>query len=133
MINISNIIKEKLVHNGGKVDISLLKGNKSFQVQLTDDGLLVDNLNSEPFLSWEVFEKAVELLEQEGGNALKGDAMGSKLGEDGLPINSIEGYIAKEVYGKELGDSVFRRISPIVNILIWAGVCENGKGKLVLK
>jgi hypothetical protein len=89
-------------------------------------------LSSDPFLTWEVFEKAVELLEREGGSALKGDAMGSKLGEEGLPFNSIEGYIAKEVYGKKGGDSVFRRISPIANILIWSGICENRKGKLVL-
>ena len=133
MIDISKIIKEKLVHSGGTADVRLLKGNKSFQVQLTSDGVVVDNLQNEPFLSWIVFEKTIELLEREGGNAIKGDAMGSKLGEEGLPINSIEGYIAKEVYDKKIGDSVFRRISPIANILIWAGVCENGKGKLVLK
>lgn len=59
--------------------------------------------------------------------------MGSQLGEDKLPLNSIEGYIAKEVYGKRDRDSIFRRITPIVNILIWAGICENGKGKLLLK
>lgn len=133
MIEISNIIKEKLLHNEGIAEVSLLKANKSFHVQLRDDGILVDNLQNEPFLEWKVFEKAIELLEREGGNAVKGDAMGSKLGEEGLPINSIEGYIAKEVYGKKTGDSVFRRISPIVNILIWAGVCKNGKGKLTLK
>ena len=38
--------------------------------------------------------------------------MGFKLGEEELPTNSIEGYIAKEVYGKSIGDSVFRRITP---------------------
>lgn len=133
MINISKIIKDKLIKNGGMAELQMLIGHKTFCVKLENDGVLVDNLHSEPFLAWEVFEKAIELLEQEGGNALKGDAMGSKLGEDGLPINSIEGYIAKEVYGKELGDSVFRRISPVVNILIWAGVCENSKRKLILK
>ena len=47
--------------------------------------------------------------------------------------NSIEGYIAKEVYDKSIGDSVFRRITSIVNILISVGICENGRGKLILK
>ncbi|MEG1312577.1 MAG: hypothetical protein RSD47_11315, partial [Romboutsia sp.] len=70
---------------------------------------------------------------KDGGTALKGDAMGFKLGEGKLPTNSIEGYIAKEVYDKSIGDSVFRRITPIVNILIWVGICENGRGKLILK
>lgn len=59
--------------------------------------------------------------------------MGCKLGDRGLPFNSIEGYIAKEIYGKKAGDSVFRRISPIVNILVWSELCENGVGKLMLK
>lgn len=133
MIDISNIIKEKLVNNEGRVEVSLLKANKSFHIQLIDGGIMVNNLKNDPFLEWKVFEKAVELLEVEGGIALKGDAMRSRLGEEGLPINSIEGYIAKEVYGKNNGDSVFRRISPIVNILIWVGVCKNGKEKLLLK
>lgn len=133
MIDISNLIKEKLEGKDGKAEITLLKANQSFKVELTSGGILVNNLNNEPFLAWAVFEKAIELLEREGGSALKGDAMGSRLGEEGLPINSIEGYIAKEVYGKKTGDSVFRRISPIVNILIWAGVCKNDKGRLILK
>lgn len=56
-----------------------------------------------------------------------------KLGDGNLSIDSIEGYIAKEVYNKEIGDSVFRRITPIVNILIWSELCENRTGKLILK
>ncbi|MDA3733559.1 hypothetical protein PBV87_18935 [Niameybacter massiliensis] len=50
-----------------------------------------------------------------------------------LPTNSIERYIAKEVYDKSIGESVFRRITPIVNILIWAEICKNGRGRLILK
>lgn len=133
MKDISDIIKEKLLKNDGRVEINLLKANRTLHVELSNGGLLVDNLGNESFLEWKVFEKTVELLEKEGGIALKGDAMGSKLGEGKLPFNSIEGYIAKEVYGKKAGDSVFRRITPIVNILIWAGVCKNGKGKLILR
>lgn len=133
MIDISTMIKEKLEKNEGKAEVSLLKANRSFHVELTSGGVFVDNLKNKPFLEWKVFNKAIELLEQEGGNALKGDAMESKLGEAGLPFKSIEGYVAKEVYGKKTGDSVFRRISPIVNILIWVGVCENARGKLILK
>ena len=129
----TNIIKEKLLQKNGVVEIGLLKGNRSFIVRLTDGGVMVNNLANAPYLSWEVFEKAVELLEQEGGEALKGNAMGCKLGDRGLPFNSIEGYIAKEIYGKKAGDSVFRRISPIVNILVWSELCENGVGKLMLK
>lgn len=58
--------------------------------------------------------------------------MNYKLGETGLPIDSVEGRIAFKVYGKQLGQSVFRRITPIACILIWAGLCVNQSGKLIL-
>ncbi|UDN58532.1 hypothetical protein [Clostridioides sp. ES-S-0010-02] len=130
---VTSKIKEKLKNNGGIAKIKLLKGNRYFNVILKEDGVLVDNLDKEALLEWKVFEKTIELLENNGGTALKGDAMGFKLGEGKLPINSIEGYVAKEVYDKSIGESVFRRITPIVNILIWVGICENGRGKLILK
>lgn len=132
-MDVTSHIKEELKNNGGSAKVKLLRGDRYFNVTLTDDGVLVDNLDKKPLLEWKVFEKTIELLEKNGGIALKGDAMGFKLGEEKLPINSIEGYIAKEVYNKSIGDSVFRRITPIVNILIWIGICENGRGKLILK
>jgi hypothetical protein len=58
--------------------------------------------------------------------------MNYKLGDDGLPMDSIEGHIAHVVYGKNPGDIIFRRIIPIACILVWAGICENGVGKLIL-
>lgn len=132
-MNIVNKIKEKLNDNGGSAKIKLLRGDRYFNVILKDEWVLVDNLDKEPFLEWKVFEKTIEILEKNGGTALKGDAMGFKLGEGKLPTSSIEGYVAKEVYDNGIGDSVFRRITPIVNILIWVGICENGRGKLILK
>lgn len=59
--------------------------------------------------------------------------MSYKLGEDGLPLNSVEGYVATHVYSKKTGDNVFRRITPIVNILIWADICVNDGRYLRLK
>jgi hypothetical protein len=47
-------------------------------------------------------------------------------------LDSIEGHIARVVYGKKIGDSVFRRISAIAGILVWAEVCEHAPGELVL-
>ncbi|WP_312470313.1 hypothetical protein [Neobacillus sp.] len=72
------------------------------------------------------------MLKEKNGWALKGDAMNYKLGESGLPIDSIEGRIAFKVYGKQLGKNVFRRITPIACILVWADLCVNQRGKLVL-
>ena len=51
--------------------------------------------------------------------------MNAKLGDTNLHTETIEGYVASTVYGKSEGDSVFRRITPIASILVWAGVCEN--------
>lgn len=132
-MEVSSIIRDKLVINGGKARVKLLVSDKYFNITLTDEGVLVDNLDKKPLLEWKVFEKAIELLKSNGGSAIKGDAMSYRLGEGNLAIDSVEGYIAKEVYNKKIGDSVFRRITPIVNILIWADVCENERGKLVLK
>jgi hypothetical protein len=55
-----------------------------------------------------------------------------KLGEEGLLLDSIEGYIAYKVYGRKIGDSVFRRISAISAILVWCGICNYEPGVLVL-
>lgn len=132
-MDIRNIIVRKLVELDGEVKIKLLRGEKYFEVKLLESGVEVSNLNKNSFLEWKVFEKTIELLELNGGSIKKGNAMHSKLGEKELSLDSIEGYIASEVYNKKIGESVFRRITPIVNILIWVGVCENKKGYLNLK
>lgn len=126
-------IKRKLAETGNTASIPLLKGGGTFNAQLTEQGIIVDNLGAQPFLPWAVFEEAVNLLIRNGGSAERGDAMNSRLGEDNLPIDSIEGHIAHAVYGKSIGDAVFRRITPVACILIWAGVCEHAPGKLILR
>jgi len=88
----------------------LLKGG-TFNASLVDNGIMVDNLGSESFLPWEVFTEVVALLQGSGGQASRGDAMNSKLGEPDLYITSVEGFIAHKVYNKQPGDSVFRRIT----------------------
>ena len=93
----------------------------------------MDNLGSQPFLPWAVFVEAFKLMKGMGGRAMKGDAMQHRLGTQGLPIDSVEGHIANRVYGKQTGESVFRRITPIACILIWAGICANEQGYLVLR
>jgi hypothetical protein len=73
----------------------------------------------------------VELLEQLGGAARRGDAMNARLGEAGLPLDSVEARVAQVVYGKQPGETVFRRITPIACILIWAQICDPQPGQLV--
>ena len=131
VISAIEIIKNKFSQTGSPTKIPLLKG-EVFLATLKDDGILVDNLGSQPLLPWVVFQEAICVLIRNGGSALRGDAMQSKLGEAELPLDSIEGHIAHVVYGKKGGDTVFRRITPISCILIWAGVCVSRPRKLIL-
>jgi len=128
---IIKIIREKF-DNTVKVKVPLLKGNRFFLAELVEDGINVSNLGNNPFLPWDVFTESVNLIERLGGIAKKGDAMNYSLGEKGLDLNTIEGYIAAKIYNKKNGEKVFRRITPIANILIWAGICKNLPGKLKL-
>jgi len=127
-----NRIKEQFQKEGNPAGIPLLKGRKTFQAQLRQDGICVDNLGDQPFLPWAVFTETVVLLRRKGGRALRGDAMNSRLGSPDLPIDSVEGHIAHVVYGKQPGDTVFRRVTPIACILIWAGICRHEPKQLEL-
>lgn len=126
-------IKDKFSVSGNPVAIPLLRGNRRFTAELVDGGILVSNLGSQPFLPWEVFQEAICVLIRSGGIAQRGNAMSHKLGEPELSFDSIEGHIAQIVYGKKRGDTVFRRITPIACILIWAGVCSAAPGKVILR
>jgi hypothetical protein len=125
------VIKQEFEKIGHQVKIPLQKG-RSFKAEMTDEGIMVDNLGGQPLLPWIVFEEVIDLLVRMGGRAENGNAMGCKLGDEGLPLESIEGHVAHEVYGKEIGISITRRISPISAILVWAGLCETAPGELIL-
>ena len=127
-----NIIKRKFQETSDPVLIPLLRDG-FFTAKLKDGGIAVDNLSTQPFLTWNVFIETINLLNRKGGRAVRGNAMDYRLGDTGLPLDSIEGHIAHVVYGKQIGDIIFRRISPIAAILIWAGVCESAPGELILR
>lgn len=131
-IDVVNLIKKKFDEVGNPARVPLIRGNKTFEAEISQDGIFVDNLGNQPRLHWNVFVEAVSILKENGGHAKKGNAMNSKLGEKGLPIDSIEGHIAYKMYGYKEGDSVFRRITPIACILIWANICKHKPGKLIL-
>lgn len=129
--SVAEIIKNHFGSNY-TADIPYINKNETFEAEYTDDGIIVDNLGSQPFLPWRVFAETIILLIRKNGKAPKGDAMAGKLGEEKLPIDSVEGNIAYKIYGKQLGESVFRRITPIACILIWAGFVDNQPGYLIL-
>ena len=125
-------IKDMFESQGGNAEIPLLRGNRTFSAEVVNGGINVSNLGNQPYLSWEVFEEAVKLLKEQGGRVVRGNAMKNKLGEPSLPLNSLEGHIANKVYGKQIGDSVFRRITPVVCILVWAGICSTKPREIIL-
>jgi len=131
-LNFKKRIKNAFEREGEEVKIPL-QINRTFTAKITEEGIKVDNLRNYHLLDWKVFDEIEELFKEKGPSVLKGDAMNYKLGESGLPIDSIEGRVAYKIYDKGLGDSVFRRISPIVGILVWADICEVNGEYLVLK
>ena len=130
-LEIPTIIRDKLAATGGTAHIPKLKSG-SFHATLVEGGVRVDNLGITPFLPWAAFQEARLPAASQWRCARKGDAMNNKLGDPGLPLDSIESHIAHVVYGKQPGDSVFRRITPIACILIWAGICADAPGGLIL-
>lgn len=131
-ITVVKAIKNRFRETGSPANIPLQKGGGTFLAELRSDGVLVNNLGNQSFLPWLVFQEAICVLIRNGGRAARGNAMNAKLGDEALPLDSIEGHIAQVVYGKNIGESVFRRITPIAGILIWAGVCRTAPGELVL-
>jgi hypothetical protein len=132
VIQVVEAIRRKFAQTGSPAQIPLLRDG-SFTAELLEDGIRVSNLGGQPLLPWAAFQEAACVLIRNGGRAERGDAMGDKLGSPGLPIDSIEGHVAHVVYGKRQGDTVFRRVTPIACILIWAGICEPAPNELILR
>jgi chromosome segregation ATPase len=125
-------IKDKFNQIGNPAKIPLMNGKQFFEARLEEDGIYVDNLRNQPFLPWEIFSEAINCLKENGGQAKKGNATNSRLGDSNLDLNTMEGYIASKVYGCKTGDLVFKRMTPIASILSWAEICENKRGQIYL-
>ena len=119
-------IKTKFKKNGNEADIPL-QSKGSFNAKLVKNGIIVSNLANYPLLEWKIFNEIETLFYEKGHIIQKGNAMSYRLGETGLPLDSIEGWLAHKIFSKRKGDSVFRRISPIAAILIWAEICNGEK------
>ena len=131
VMDVAPKIKQKFSDQGGQAIIPLQRGD-NFHAKIVEGGIEVDNLGNQPYLPWCVFQEAVCVLIRNQGTAIRGDAMNFRLGDEGLPLDSVEGHIALVVYGKQVGGSVFRRITPVACILEWAGICRSEPGKLML-
>jgi hypothetical protein len=114
-----------------RASIPLQKGG-AFTASWGEDGISVDNLNAQPLLTWAMFDCIENFLRRQPDQCgIKGNGTNGKLGSREVPINSVEGRVALFLGASE-GDSVFRRITPIANLLVWAKLCHHGRGCLCI-
>lgn len=129
-------IREKLDESDGHASIKLFRGDScEISYDSNESGLVSPKIPVPDQLTWEVFDAAVEVVINNGGKAPKGSARskGARLGNELLPMNSVEGYIAHKVHGVKEGQSAFGPGFVIFAILDWAGICNNEKGFLTIK
>src|SRR5947207_650840 len=78
VVNVVDTIKRRFEQAGPSAEVPLLRGG-AFTAEITANGIMVDNLGTQPLLPWVVFDEAVALLRRRGGRADRGDAMKCRL------------------------------------------------------
>lgn len=129
----SEIIKNKLKENGGRVIVHTVRGLPC-EIRVASDGVsfLSDKLPVNPPYRFDVFDYIVELLTLSGGKAKKGNGRNYKLGEPECDETTVVGYIGKNYAGKSYGDSVYDPVFVLAAVLQWADIANNGRGELTL-
>lgn len=84
----SEIIKEKILRNGGRAIVHSITG-KPYEIRHCSDGksFLCDQLPIKPPYTYDVFDVIVDLLVRQGGRAGKGAGRNAKLGQPPLRRN----------------------------------------------
>ena len=128
----SEIIKAKLMDNGGHVTVHTARGLPC-EVWMNADGtsFTSDKLPIKPPYEYQVFDVIVNLLVSQGGCARKGNGRNYKLGESNCDKTTVVGAVALS-RGYTVGNSVFDPVFVLAAILEWAGIAPNERGELVL-
>lgn len=128
----SDIIKAKLLDNGGHITVYTVRGLPC-EVWMNADGtsFTSDKLPIKPAYTYRVFDVIVDLLIAQGGRARKGNGRNYKLGESNCDHTTVVGAIAFD-RGHTIGNSVFDPVFVLAAILEWAGIAHNERGELVL-
>jgi len=127
--NIISIPQQKKAKNFGIQPV--YKNNTIFAINVERYVMPLDTI-----FPIKIFDEVLKRFSKKNNFTLiRGNALQNRLGSNALPLDSIEGFIAKKFYQKENNQSVDRRVSVIANILVASGICEHGKGclKLVIK
>lgn len=129
----SDIIKRKLVENGGRAVVHSARGLPC-EIRAASDGVsfLSDKLPIKPPYRYEVFDVIVDLLASQGGRAKKGNGRNHKLGEPECDETTVVGVIGSRYAHVEKGKSVYDPVFVLAAVLEWAGIANNERGELVL-
>ena len=125
---------DKLARDGGKSQLTMINGGV-MNLWLSDskNGIInsrYSSLNCEFKILYAIYEKAVSL----GGEMYLGASAaqnGQRIGSDGFPVETIDGFISIEFYGKSGGDKTLRRSTYYAAILDWAGFAINRRGGVI--
>lgn len=128
----SEIIKTKLKENGGRVIVHTARGLPC-EIVVEPDGVSFwcDKLPVQPY-QFTVFDTVVELLRKQNGKARKGNGRNYRLGEENCDETTVVGYVAKNYFGKNIGDSVYDPVFALAAVLEWAGIAKNERGEIAL-
>ena len=129
----SEIIREKILRNGGRVIVHSITG-KPYEIRHCSDGksFLCDQLPIKPPYTYDVFDVIVDLLVRQGGRADKGAGRNAKLGQLRCEETTVVGAIAKYYAGKREGESVYDPVFVMASVLEWADIAHNERGYLEL-
>jgi len=129
----SDIIRNKLYENGGRVIVHTLRGLPC-SIRAAADGrtFICDKLPLSANYRYEVFDVIVDLLLSQGGRARKGNGRNYKLGEPDCDETTVVGAIAYRYAKAKTGASVFDPVFALAAVLEWAGIASNERGELVL-
>ena len=129
----SEIIKAKLLDNGGRVIVHTVRGLPCEIIADSDGKSFVSKkLPIRPAYEYSVFDVIVDVLIANGGRARKGNGRNYKLGHPECDENTVVGAIAYNYRGQKQGESVFDPVFVLAAVLEWAGIVDNTRGELVL-
>ena len=128
----SEIIKAKLIDNGGRVTVYTVTGLPC-DIWMNADGKTFSSnkLPIKPPYEYRIVDVIVDLLVTQGGRARKGNGRNYKLGEGNCDKTTVVGAVAID-RGYTLGNSVFDPVFVLAAVLEWAGIAHNERGELVL-
>ena len=124
-INLINIKQQK---KGKKTHFKIHPIYKNYSIQAINTER--STMPGDTVIPLRIFEIVIEALLNEHKNEytlFKGNAQkkGIKIGDPGLEKTTLESIVAINYYKKKKGETVYRRIPVISNILAECGICEN--------